>query len=626
MNPKINPEKNHRILVIDDNRAIHDDFRKVLVTKSADPDDSFAQTASELFDETPAPATQSKLPVFRIDSAYQGQEGLDLIEKSLREGNPYAMAFVDVRMPPGWDGVETTAKIWQKYPDLQVVICTAYSDYSWEQMLNVLGYSDRLVILKKPFDTMEVLQLAISMTEKWRLYQQAKLRLDEMEQMVIERTARLENSNQELAKANELLKEATEKTQKMAENVLVASKAKGEFLANMSHEIRTPMNGVVGMIDLLVQTSLTPEQREFADTIKISADSLLSIINDILDFSKIEAGKLMIEKVGFDLRETIKNAVAVLTPRAREKKLYLDYSIASNVENELVGDPSRLRQILINLLGNAVKFTEQGGVSVHVQSAEKAGGEIALQFTVEDTGIGMSDSVQKLLFQSFTQADSSTTRRFGGTGLGLAICRKLVELMSGSISVTSEVGKGSKFVFSLSFTRQPKTAPAPAVHQASAAPSPASLGGVRILFAEDNKVNQFVAVKQLNRLGYQDVDIVENGRDALKAWQRGGYGIVLMDCQMPEMDGYQASQSIRETEQNRGLPRIPIIAMTANAMQGDRELCLAAGMDDYISKPVNERDLTAALERALSRLAARSQARSAAEAREVPGEAWTKIS
>jgi signal transduction histidine kinase len=597
----LDPNKNHRILVIDDNKAIHEDFRKILTRPKA-PSNNLVETEAALFGEATA---QIELPEFQIDSGFQGQEGFNLIEKSLQDNHPYALAFVDVRMPPGWDGVETTAKIWQKYPDLQVVICTAYSDYSWEEMLKKLGYSDRLIILKKPFDNVEVLQLAISMTEKWRLYQQAKLRLDDLEKMVHERTIALENTNADLMSANRLLMLATEKTQKMAEAALVASKAKSEFLANMSHEIRTPMNGVIGMIDLLLDTNLTHEQREFSRTIKISADSLLSIINDILDFSKIEAGKMTFEKLGFDLQETVKNSIELFSPRAEAKGLALSYVINEEVQTQVVGDSSRLRQVLLNLLGNAVKFTDKGTVSLEIMQLGETDGEIKLQFAVRDTGIGIPEEAQKNLFRSFTQADTSTTRRFGGTGLGLAICRRIVELMGGSINVTSTLGKGSTFLFDIPFAKQKLAIPSVnrsarsecSNNAPAATESFTDSNGNRVLLAEDNKINQLVGMKQLNKLGY-NVDIVANGREAVEAWQREKYGVILMDCQMPEMDGYEAARKIRELEMEQNLPPAQIIAMTAHAMQGARDLCLAAGMDDYIAKPVDKDELKKALEKA----------------------------
>ena len=592
----INPDKNRRILVIDDNKAIHEDFRAILARPKATPK-GMAEAEAALFgDATP----QIDFPEFQIDSAFQGQEGLDLMEKSLRENNHYAMAFVDVRMPPGWDGVETTAQIWQKYPDLQVVICTAYSDYSWEEMLEKLGYSDRLVILKKPFDNIEVLQLAISMTEKWRLYYQARLRLEDLEKMVQARTAQLEHTNSELVAANQLLAIAKEKTQKMAQTALMATEAKSEFLATMSHEIRTPMNGVIGMIELLLETLLTSEQREFADTIKVSAESLLCIINDILDFSKIEAGKMTIEKVDFDLNETVKNSMVLLLPRAKDKGLALNYVIHPDVHTRIVGDPTRLRQILLNLFNNAIKFTDKGEVSLDVAQLGEKDGKIELRFSVRDTGIGMPEEVRKKLFQPFTQADASTTRRFGGTGLGLAICRKLVELMGGSINVTSDLGKGSTFWFTLSFAKQKPhdlTVAGESPGGAPAGVSAATSNGPRVLLAEDNKINQLVGVKQLKKLGYP-VDVVGNGIEAVEAWKRGKYSIILMDCQMPEMDGFAATRKIRELEAEQNMPPVRIIALTASVVKEDHGLCLAAGMDGYIAKPVNLGELKSALEMA----------------------------
>jgi signal transduction histidine kinase len=594
---KIDPNQNRRILIIDDNPAIHEDFKKILGRKS-EPHDLAADDAL-MFGKTDQ---KLEAPEFEIDSAFQGREGLEMIEKSLRERQPFALAFVDVRMPPGWDGVETTAQIWQKYPDLQVVICTAYSDYSWEDMLKKLGYSDRLLILKKPFDNIEVLQVAVSMTEKWRLCHKAKLRLDDLERMVRSRTSELEKTNRDLATANDLLKIATEKAQNMAEGALVASRAKSDFLATMSHEIRTPMNGVIGMINLLLDTDLTHEQRDFAQTVQFSAEALLVIINDILDFSKIEAGKMTFEKVEFNLQQHARSAIDLLVPRAKEKNLTLDYSLEQNIWPHVIGDPSRLRQILLNLLGNAVKFTENGSIIMEITRIDETDHESNLRFSVRDTGIGISEKNLKKLFQSFSQADASMNRKFGGTGLGLAICRRLVELMGGQIGADSVAGKGSTFWFTLRLAKQKGGGP---VATETTTPGFADvpddgLNGMKVLLAEDNLVNKVVGTRQLKKIGCC-VDVVENGIDAVALWREKRHSIVLLDCQMPEMDGYEAAQKIREIEREQQLPKTFIIALTACAMEGDREICLDAGMDDYISKPVKESELKAALGRGLAK-------------------------
>ncbi len=488
--------------------------------------------------------------------------------------NQFALAIMDVQMPE-MDGYETVALMRQakSTKNLPVIFVSAIYKEDFHVIKGIeTGAVDFIV---KPIIS-EVLRGKVKVFLELYKYQTS------LEDLVIQRTNQLQK---EISKH----KETTRKLKIEKEKAEAATHSKSLFLASMSHEIRTPMNGIIGMANILKQTSLNEEQQEFLNVINISGNNLLTIINDILDFSKIESGQVVLDNINFNLYNEVNDIIKLLNLKASEKGLKLTSHIHPLIPEVLIGDPIRIRQIIINLLNNAIKFTDRGYVKLEISITEESEDKFTLMFKIIDTGIGISEHGRKSLFKVFSQADRTIARKYGGTGLGLAISKNLSIIMDGEIGVESIEKKGSTFWF----TAKLKKAEIKKIDKRKSGTGTGKINNKKlsVLIAEDNPINQKVAMYNLERLGHK-VDLAINGKEAVEKFQNNSYDIILMDIYMPEMNGVEATRKIREIEiMNKVKDRIRIVAVTANALKGDREKFLAEQMDDYISKPFKTEDL-----------------------------------
>ncbi len=673
-----------RILAVDDEEVILATYRSVLAPASdrGSAGQELGGLSEELFGQKQP--EEEALP-YDIDVCHQGEEAVSKVRQAIDSGAPYSVALLDVRMPPGIDGVTTAARIRALDPDINIVMVTGFSDTHPRDIAERVPPLDKLLYCQKPLQTAELEQLVRALSAKWtaeRGLQRSEAQKshllraspaviysceasgdhavsfmsDVVEQQLGWRPHDFLSDSSfwasnihpdhrpDVLRAFDAVAEGEQRTidyrfmhrdgsyRWMRDTIGLGSKLDGRarelvgcwvditglkdkeladekafraeeanrlkslFLANMSHEIRTPMNGVLGIAELLSNTDLDETQRKYVQLIRSAGQSLVHLINDILDFSKIEAGKLVLEEIAFDLRRLVNEVNELYSVTAHAKSLRLSASIAADVPDVVVGDPNRLRQVLSNLISNAIKFTDSGEVIVGVSSSPLSDERVPVTFEVEDTGIGVDPFQLDEMFKPFAQADDSHARRFGGTGLGLAIAHELVDMMGGKITVRSSIGEGSTFMFQVALDVAARNAIEEVEeHAADAAPTPKF--DARILLAEDNPVNQEVARTHLMDMGCEVV-LANNGFEAVQAWKQETFDLILMDIQMPELDGMDATAMIRTAEQQADAGcSIPIVALTAHASKDHRDFCLAQGMVDFLPKPFESEELARILER-----------------------------